>query len=81
MNRLSVMGGEDSNGIDASRREGLQSILNSINPYTKLFRNARDRILQNPAQNFHIRILHNRGQRQYNRSTTSEIAALIDGTE
>lgn len=49
LNRLSVMGGEDSNGIDASTLEGLLSMLNSVNLYTKIFRNAQDRILQNPA--------------------------------
>lgn len=41
LNRLSVVGGEDSNSIDAFTLEGLQSMLNSIKPYTKLSRNAR----------------------------------------
>lgn len=49
LNRLSVMGGEDSNDIDASTLEDLLSMLNSVNLYTKIFRNAQDRILQNPA--------------------------------
>ncbi|XP_028086979.1 uncharacterized protein LOC114287735 [Camellia sinensis] len=72
-----------TSGIDTSTLEGLQSMLNVINPYVSIFRTARDMIRENGAQELHIRILSSRDGRQYTRPTTTEIAALIvgDGSE
>ncbi|XP_028058329.1 uncharacterized protein LOC114262174 [Camellia sinensis] len=69
--------------IDTSTLEGLQSMLNVINPYVSIFRTARDMIRENGAQELHIRILSSRDGRQYTRPTITEIAALIvgDGSE
>lgn len=75
---LSSIVWKDSNGIDSSTLEDLQSLLNSINPCTQTFSNARRRILQSSVQNFGVRILQSRGRRQYNRPIASEIAGLID---
>ncbi|XP_028107811.1 uncharacterized protein LOC114306727 [Camellia sinensis] len=83
-NRMDAMnrcGG--TSGIETSTLEGLQSMLNVINPYVSIFRTARDMIRENGAQELHMRILSSRDGRQYTRPTTTEIAALIvgDGSE
>ncbi|KAF8388771.1 hypothetical protein HHK36_025451 [Tetracentron sinense] len=69
--------------IEASVLHGLQCMLDDINPYVKVFRNARDMLTESHIPNLSIRLLESRDGRQYTRPTTNEIAALIigDGTE
>lgn len=59
----------------------LRTILDSYNPFVKMYRYVRDRVTSDGVQNLKLRILSNRNQdaRRYNLPTTSEVAALIVG--
>ncbi|KAK9280663.1 hypothetical protein L1049_014360 [Liquidambar formosana] len=83
-NRMdAITTGGHASGIDVLTLEALQNMLNDINPYVKIFRNARDKMSENNVRDLKVQIIQSRGGRQYIRPTTNEIAALIvgDGTE
>ncbi|KAF8398777.1 hypothetical protein HHK36_014635 [Tetracentron sinense] len=83
-NRINVIVDKNSTSqYDVSIASGLQTMLDDINPYVRIFRMARDALTKNEALNFHRRIIERRDERQYNRPTSSEVIALIigDGTE
>ncbi|KAF8397618.1 hypothetical protein HHK36_016538 [Tetracentron sinense] len=83
-NRINAVVEKNSTSqYDVSIVSGLQTMLDNINPYVRVFRMARDALAKDEALNFHIRIIERRDEQQYNRPTSSEVAALIlgDGTE
>ena len=53
-----IQGSGDANEFDLTVLEGLQTMLNAINPYVKVFCNARDRLFENGTPNLHVQILH-----------------------
>ena len=54
-------------------------MLDVLNPYVKVFRNARDIFEANAVINLSIRIIKARPGRQYTLPTVDEVAALIVG--
>ena len=64
--------------------EGLQHMLDSVNPYVAVFRRARDMLSDHgEVPDLQIRIIQAREGRQYIRPTAEEVTGLIvgDGTE
>ncbi|XP_028085778.1 uncharacterized protein LOC114286752 [Camellia sinensis] len=82
-NRLDVIGQTSTNisGINLSILEGLQEMLNAVNPYVKIFRSTGDLLRDRNVLNLHVRILNSRGERQYIRPTANEVAAIIIGDD
>ena len=54
-------------------------MLDTVNPYVKVFRNARDIFEADNVINLSIRIIKARPGRQYTLPTVDEVAALIVG--
>nr|DAD19672.1 TPA_asm: hypothetical protein HUJ06_021135 [Nelumbo nucifera] len=67
--------------LDPNIIHDLQMMLNQINPYAKVFRYARDLLPPNRRIELRMQILEQRGpnQRQYNKPSCSEVAALMVG--
>ena len=81
-NRCRALNSQQSvNGVDLTILEALQRMLDSINPYVRVFRNARDVLHANNIVDLRIRIIQARPGRQYTRPTADEVAALIVGGE
>ncbi|KAF8400055.1 hypothetical protein HHK36_015930 [Tetracentron sinense] len=79
-NRINaVVDTNNTSQYDVSIVSGLQRMLDNINPYVRVFRMARDILAKDETLNFHIRIIERRDERQYNKPTSSEVAALIIG--
>ncbi|XP_023641963.1 uncharacterized protein LOC111831563 [Capsella rubella] len=88
-NRASVISKtKDSNqgsGKQKLKKEVIEAIihmLNSVNPYVKNFRLAKERFQSNKDETFHMRIVSDRvgvDGRTYSMPTASEVAALIPG--
>ncbi|KAF8405103.1 hypothetical protein HHK36_010001 [Tetracentron sinense] len=79
-NRINtVVDTNNTSQYDVSIVSGLQRMLDDINPYVRVFHMARDILAKDETLNFHIRIIERRDERQYNKPTSSEVAALIIG--
>ena len=74
-NQLSV------NVVDLEILEALQRVLDLVNPYVRVFWNARDIIQANNIVDLRICIIEVRPGRQHIRPTADEVAALIVGGE
>ena len=63
-NRLDVIGQTSTNilGINLSLFEGLQEMLNAVNPYVKIFRSTGDLLRDRNVLNLHVCILNSRGE-------------------
>ena len=68
-------------GLKKDIIQPIMKMLNDVNPYVMQFRSARETFVENPEQNFHMRIVSksDKDGRTYKMSTTSEVAALIPG--
>ncbi|KAK4386227.1 hypothetical protein Sango_2493300 [Sesamum angolense] len=79
-NQLRVL--RDGNLVNlTSIVEGLKIMLDTMNPYVQVFRNARDELQHDSGLNLNVRILHSRTNRQYIQPTSNKIAALIVGDD
>ncbi|XP_021771182.1 uncharacterized protein LOC110735317 [Chenopodium quinoa] len=82
-NRLRYMGGAEASSLYPTILQGLQTMLDDINPYVAVFRNARSMLRdQGEHQDLRIKLICAREGRQYIQPTASEVAALMvgDGT-
>lgn len=81
-NRVDAMGrGQGSSRINESIVEGLQHMLNMINPYVKIFRCARDVLRENNAIDLCVRIIHSRDGRQFIYQLPLHALVIGDGSE
>uniref|UniRef100_A0A803N417 ATP-dependent DNA helicase n=1 Tax=Chenopodium quinoa TaxID=63459 RepID=A0A803N417_CHEQI len=83
-NRLQYMGATEASSLDPRILQGLQTMLDDINPYVAVFRNAGSMLRdQGEHQDLRIKLIRAREGRQYIQPTTSEVVALMvgDGTE
>lgn len=83
-NRLNTMGGSEASTINPGTLEGLQRMLDNINPYVAVFRNAANMLhCQGQTRDLQIKLIRAREGRQYDQPTANEVAALMvgDGTE
>ena len=79
-NRCSALNRHQSErGVDEQTLQDLQHMLDTVNPYVKVFRNARDIFAADNVINLSIRIIKARPGRQYTLPTVDEVAALIVG--
>ena len=70
-------------GLDLSILTELQQMLHDINPYVNIFRQAGNLLKHNPSLDLKLVITNNRTKdpRRYNTPSTSEVAAIMIGTE
>ncbi|XP_021765519.1 uncharacterized protein LOC110730050 [Chenopodium quinoa] len=83
-NRLHYMGGTEASSLDPRILQGLQTMLDDINPYVAVFRNAGSMLRdQGEHQYLRIKLIRAREGKQYIQPTASEVVALMvgDGTE
>jgi len=83
-NRLNALGRSGSSDVRADVVQGLQEMLDSVNPYVAVFRRARDMLRDHgEVLDVKIRIIRAREGRQYITPTANEVAGLLvgDGTE
>ena len=79
-NRCRALHGQQRvGGVDEGTLQALQHMLDAVNPYVKVFRNARDIFEADAVINLSIRIIKARPGRQYTLPTVDEVAALIVG--
>lgn len=81
-NRLrSLKNGEIDQTLDEIIIQSLKEMLDMHNPIAQVFRMARDRLAESNNTHIQIRLIGMRAgeTRQYNRPTSSEVAALIVG--
>ncbi|XP_021761438.1 uncharacterized protein LOC110726294 [Chenopodium quinoa] len=80
--RLHYMGGTEASSLDPKILQGLKTMLDDINPYVAVFRNAGSMLLdQCDHQDLRIKLIFAREGRQYIQPTASEVAALMVGDE
>lgn len=72
---------DDASRMQSSIVTELRDLLDHCNPFVKIYRYVRERIMFAPQQNIKLRILGKRGKdsRTYNLPTASEVAGLIVG--
>ena len=72
---------ESVRGVDHVTLQALQYMLNAVNPYVRVFRNARDILQADNVVDLRICIIKAHPGRQYTMPTADEVAALIVGGE
>ena len=83
-NRLNALGRSDCSDIRGDIVQGLQEMLDSVNPYVAIFRRARDMLRDHgEVLDVRIQIIQAREGRQCITPTANEVAGLLvgDGTE
>jgi len=79
-NRCSALNRQQSErGVDEETLQDLQHMLDTVNPYVKVFCSARDIFKADNVINLSIRIIKVRLGRQYTLPTVDEVAAPIVG--
>ena len=83
-NQVTALRASGRSGIRFDIVQGLQQMLNSVNPYVAVFRRARDMLCDHgEVPDLRIRIIQAREDWQYSRPIAEEVAGLIvvDETE
>ncbi|KAJ3816606.1 hypothetical protein F5880DRAFT_1457341, partial [Lentinula raphanica] len=75
-----------NNNLDPVTMEGLQNLLNTVNPYSSIYQHAYEFLQQHPnipELSISLRVMPGQDCRRYNLPTADEVAAIIpgDGTQ